>query len=84
LVVVYIPMLTRGEIPSVPLELTNALSDDIVFVDLSSTIKTYYDDPKNPDLGFKGDGHPNQRAQRLIAEELEKIIRSKHLDTAIL
>ena len=79
LIVLYIPLLTRGETSPPSPVLIKSLSSDVVFVDLSPVIKNYYSNPENPDLRLKNDGHPNRLAHRLIADELEKIIRSKDL-----
>lgn len=74
LIVVYIPYLNKGNTNSAPLELLNALSKNTIFVDLSSVVKDYYNNPENPDLRFKLDSHPNQLAHKLIANEIEKVI----------
>jgi hypothetical protein len=74
LIVVHIPYLNRGNTNSAPFELINSLDKNTIFIDLSSVIKDYYDNPENPDLRFKLDGHPNQLAHKLIANEIEKVI----------
>ena len=83
LIVVYMPRLERGAAKPAPSELMSSLTKDTVFVDLSSVIKSYYNNPENPDLELKNDGHPNQLAHRLIANELEKLIRSKYSDRLV-
>jgi hypothetical protein len=77
LVIVHIPYLDRGNTNSPPVELINSLSNSIIFIDLSPIVKDYYNNPKNPDLRFRSDSHPNQLAHKLIANEIEKVIVSK-------
>ena len=80
LIVVHIPYFEKGSTNSAPSELIDSLSQDTVFIDLSSAVKDYYQNPENPDLRLhKYDGHPNASAHKLMADEIEKAIRSKNI-----
>jgi len=79
LIVVHIPYFEKGSTNSAPAELINSLSQDTIFLDLSSAVKDYYQNPENPDLRLhKFDGHPNVFAHKLMADEIEKVIRNRN------
>jgi hypothetical protein len=79
LIVVHIPYLQRDGTNGPPLELLDALTDDIVFIDLSPPIERYYSASKPPSLSFAGDGHPNHLAHGLIAHEIHGVLKKEGL-----
>lgn len=78
LVVMFIPYLNRAEVNGPHPALLSALNEDMLFLDLTKAVKTYQSDHAEP-LGFPGDGHPNKKANALIARELTRILKEQQL-----
>lgn len=74
LVVMHIPYLHKGRTNRPPLELLNALTGDVLFIDLSQAVIQYYSDAKNPPLLFS-DGHPNEIAHELMSQEIFNVLK---------
>lgn len=79
LVVVHIPSLGGENIESAPSELTQALGEKTLFVDVSDAVRTHYEDPDNPLLRFEKDGHPNELAHEMIAEEISEVLKAANV-----
>lgn len=71
LIVVYIPGLERSNTPPPPPELTRAVAESTIFLDLAPVVRAYYaEGTSRPLLRFERDGHPNIHGHALIAREL--------------
>lgn len=78
-IVMYLPALGRGQASQPPQELLQSLDKDIIFIDLSNKVNQYYKDPMSPSLQLKNDGHPNELAHKMMANEIKKVLKRKKL-----
>jgi hypothetical protein len=82
LVIVHIPLLYRNSSLEPPPELVRALASlngRVTFLDMRPIIAEHYQNPANPDLFLANDGHPNELAHELIAEELTAFLKKQRL-----
>ena len=80
LLVAYIPRLERGNATPPPEALASATKEHgVMLADLTPRVLQYYANERHPPLILAHDGHPNAAAHALIADELERTLRSHKL-----
>ena len=79
LIILFIPPLEREAKRQPPQELLQSLNKDIIFINLGDIINQYYRDPTKPLLRFKKDGHPNELAHKIMADEIKKVLKIKKI-----
>ena len=80
LLVAYIPRLERGDTTPPPEALASATKEHgVMLADLTPRVLQYYANERHPPLILAHDGHPNATAHALIADELERTLRSHRL-----
>ena len=79
LVIVYLSFFGKNQAEPPPDDLINSLQDDIIFVDLTSSVNEYYESENNPTLALPADYHPGVHGHALIARELEDVLRQERL-----
>ncbi len=79
LVVMHMPYPDPKHTNPPPPALLNALTSDMVFIDLTPAVAGHYRDSSRPPLHFPLDSHPNSTAHQLIAHQIYNALTQRQI-----